>query len=277
MIEAADWKEKIRKMEQVLVAEAVDGAAMMKKHEEPALRFSFRLLALVRVVLDEHKADLPHNRWSVVVVALFTKMISVLRGGLTLARTGHGRELPILIRPALEALITLSFIGQQDRPLRARRWAQFAYLSKYALMRKHPHLFRSPANRNLRRRVRERARRARRYFPRREYWASGLGCSNLREMADNVGLLWHYDAIYWVGSQPTHASALAVDEHIGLASDGTPIYKVGLSGRGVRRDMAAYCDLMIRGLERLEDVFHLGITPIIADAKSEYSATFRGH
>lgn len=276
VIDTPAWEKKIGDAERVLLGEATEAAATMEKHEDRIFRFCLRLLALVRVVLEEHKANLPHNRWSVVVVALFTKMLSVLRGALTLGRAGHGREVPILTRAALEALITLTFIAQQDSALRARRWAEFGYIIKDKLMRKHPHLYRGAVNRNLRRRVHDRARRTGRHFPRREFWGSAFGCPHLRVLAEKVNMLWEYDAIYWMGSQPIHASVIAVDEHIDLAADSTPIYKVGLSREYVHRDMAAYCSFIIRGLEQLERAFHLGITPIVEDAKSEYRRTFEG-
>ena len=173
-------------------------------------------------------------------------MVSALRGALTLAMTGHGREVPILIRLALEALITLLFIAKEDSALRARRWVQFAHVAKRKLMKKHPHLFRGPKHRNARRRITSRARRVEKYFPNDNFWASGLHCGSLRDIAKKVGMLWHYDSVYWAGSQPTHASAIAVEEHIGVGSDGTPVFKIGLSGVGVRREIAVYCDLLIR-------------------------------
>jgi hypothetical protein len=277
VINTPSWERKIGDAERILCGEATEATDLMQRHEGTVLAFCIRLLALVRIILEEHKREFPHNRWGVTVVALFTKMISVLRGALTLARSGHGLEVPILTRAALEALITLSFIAQQDRHLRATRWAEFAYISKYKLMRKHPDIYAGPASRNLRRRVRDRARRAERHFPRRpKFWGSSVGCSDLRVMAEKVGMLWEYDSIYWFGSQPTHASAIAVDEHIELTDDRAPMFKVGLSGQTVRREMSAYCSFVIRGLEQLEGTFHLSIASIIEDAKSGYRRTFQG-
>lgn len=276
MIETAEWQKKIEAMQAVLAGEAAEAVAIMQKHEEPVLRFAHRLLAVVRITIQEHTDNLPNTGWPVVLVALFTSMVSALRGALTLARTGHGRELPILIRPALEALITLLFIAKENSALRARRWMQFAYVAKYKLMKKHPHLFRGPEHRNARRRIRGRARRVEQYFPNDKFWASGLHYGSLRHMAEKVGLLWHYDSVYWAGSQPTHASAIGVEEHIGVGPDGTPAYKIGLSGQGVHREMAVYCDLMIRGLDAINSAVALGVASIIADLKSEYAVAFQG-
>ncbi len=95
-------------------------------------------------------------------------------------------------------------------------------------------------------------------------------------MASKVELLWH-DAIYWIGSQPTHATAIAVAEIISAAAagDGGPVYRVGLA-KDAHRELAAYCDLLIRGLHRLDEVFRLGLGPIVADLKSEYVSLFQG-
>jgi hypothetical protein len=273
VIDTPEWEQKIGDAENMLSAEMTEASETMEKHEHRAFRLCTRLLALVRVVVTEQETKFPRNRWPVVVIALFIKMLSILRAALTLGRAGHGREAPILTRAALEALITLKFIAQQDSALRARRWAEYGYVVKYKLMTKHPHLYAGPANRSIRRRVRDRARRAQRHFSR-DFWGSAVGSPNLRDMAAKIGLLWYYDAIYWFGSQPTHASVVAVDDHIGLADDGGPIYKWGLSGEKVHRDMAAYCAFIIRGLDQLEASFHLGIMPIINDAKSEYRRTF---
>jgi hypothetical protein len=141
-----------------------------------------------------------------------------------------------MIRPALEALITLIYIVQKDSALRARRWVEFTFVARLKLLEQNLHLFDGPKNRNLRRRVRDRAKRVRAKFPTDRFWAAGLGCGSLRHMATLVGMQWHYNTIYWTGSQPTHASAIAVDEHIAVV-DRRPVYEMGLSGKAVHREI----------------------------------------
>ena len=75
--------------------------------------------------------------------------------------------------------------------------------------------------------------------------------------------------------QPTHASAIAVEEHVDVGGETGPVYKMGLSGKGVHREMAAYCFLLIRGLDQINDSCALGITTVTADLKSEYASVFR--
>jgi hypothetical protein len=210
-----------------------------------------------------------------VVISLFVHMLSVLRAALTVAAAGHGREVPIVIRPALETLITLLYISDQDQEVRAKRWVEYTFIAKKALMAKHADLFAGPEHEEARQRIEEQAARVAPLFPGR-FWASGLDCSDLRVMATKVGLLWHYDSIYWTGSQPTHASAIAVDEIIEGAVKGSgPMYKVGLSGKDVRRELVAYADFLIRGLDRLDRAFGLGIEEAVGDLKTQYMSLFR--
>jgi hypothetical protein len=207
-------------------------------------------------------------------MGIFVKAVAVLRGALCLAKAGHGRELPIMIRPALEALITLLYIVKEDSAMRARRWLDFTKVSRLKLLEKNLYLFRGPKNRNIRRRVRDRAKRVRAKFPSDRFWAAGLGCGSLGHMATIVGMQWHYNTIYWTGSQPTHASAIAVDEHVEVV-DGKPVYKIGLSGQSVRREMAAFCGVLMRGLFQLNETFELDLLPILQDLDAEYTAIFR--
>lgn len=269
-----EFRRGVRDARTALRAESRAAVAMMRRHERQAFLFGERLLATIRVVLQEHRVRILDTGWPVVVMGIFVKMVSVLRATLTLAKAGHGRELPIMIRPALEALITLLYISEQDQAARARRWVEFRWVAQRKLMEKHRDLFRGPKNRNARRRVRYRAARVQARFPGGRFWAAGLGCGNLADMANLVDMRWHYNSIYWTGSQPTHASAIAVEEHVAFA-DGKPVYHMGLSGKGVHREMAAYCFLLVRGLDHLNGTFNLDSTPLIEGLKLEYTTLFR--
>jgi hypothetical protein len=181
-----------------------------------------------------------------------------------------------MIRPALEALFTMLFIAQRDSVERAQVWADYAAIAKRALARKHGDLFEGPEREAQRQEIDKRADAVADSFPKdRRFWAAGLGCSDGRAMADTVGLLWYYDSIYWIGSQPIHATAIAVEELVSMPNQsGGPVYKVGLSGVGVDANLAAYCDFMIRGLARLNELFALGIDEALADLTLEYQSMF---
>ena len=90
-------------------------------------------------------------------------------------------------------------------------------------------------------------------------------------MARAVGLEWHHRAIYWSGSQPTHASAIGVDDYLTIGSNKQPIYRLGLSGRHTRAELAADSDSLIRGLIFLDEAFTLGLKPTYYRLIAEYS------
>lgn len=274
MIERQEWQEKIAAAEATLAMEDSEAIAMMRQHEGPALDFCRRALAIARVLLHDTRGAVPHSGWPVIAVSLFIHMLSILRAALTLAVSGHGRELPIVIRPALEALITMLFIAERDQVLRSKRWLAHTAISKQALVRKHADFFEGPEHKAVRRWIEEHANEIADSFPGR-FWASGLGCADLRIMADQVGLLWYYDAIYWAGSQPTHSTAIAVEEVITISEEtGGPVYRVGLSAIRVHQNLAAYCDFLIRGLGKLNDLFALGIGEALLDLTNEYQSMF---
>ncbi len=274
MIERPEWRDKVRTARKAIAAETAEGVAMMRRHEGHVFRFAERLFAVVRVVLHENRDRVLDTGWPVIAMGIFVKMAGVLRGALPLAKAGHGRELPIMIRPALEALITLAYIVQKDSALRARRWVEFTFVARRKLLEQNRHLFDGPKNRNLRRRVRDRAKRVQAKFPTDRFWAAGLGCGSLRHMSLLVGMEWYYNTIYWTGSQPTHASAIAVDEHVAVV-DRKPVYQMSLSGKGVHREMAALCGLLMRGVIQLNETSTLNLDAIINDLDSEYTAIFR--
>jgi hypothetical protein len=126
----------------------------------------------------------------------------------------------------------------------------------------------------VRRRVRERAEGVVHEFPNPKFWASGLGIGSLRHMAETVDMAWHYTAIYWMGSQSTHATSIAVDEFLLVTEQKQPVYQIGLSTRHVRTELAAASDALIRGLMFLNESFALGADAALAKLCTRYSEVF---
>jgi hypothetical protein len=256
---------RIKQAESALRSETADGQLMVRREEGAALDHCHRLLGLIRVVLVEKASMLPNRGWCVVVAALHAKMLSTLRAAHTVAAAGHAREVQILVRSGLEALIIASFIAKEDSARRARRWAQFADVEKARFLKKKPdRALSDPKDRAARRRLYARARRAKRHFPR-TFWASGLGRNNVRDLAGDVGLLWHYDMLYWWGSQGTHSTAIGLEEYLGVGVDGSPRFKLGLSTTGLRIDLIVCSELLIRGLMLMNDVCKLGVEGLLPE------------
>jgi hypothetical protein len=275
-MDLASLSEKIKKASDDLLGEATEARRVVEQQEQATLNFCTRLLAITRVVLDEKKALLPNRGWRVIVVSLAAKVISTVRASLTLAAAGHGHEVDIPVRSALEALITALFIAQKHSTRRATRWAQYAVFLRGRFLEKYPDLSQKPEHLKARAKILRHAGKLKKLFPKPGFWASGLHKGSLRDLAEDVGMGWYYDMPYWSGSQSTHGSAIAVDRHLDIGADGLPNYKVGLSARRLRGELAVCCDLLVRALALLNDVCKLDQDKLCADLVPEYKVVFGG-
>ncbi len=276
MLDLAALAGKVEEAVRTLQQEAVEAARAVHEREKDVLAFCRRLIAVMRVVLDEKKALLPNRGWRVIVVSLAAKVISTVRASLTLAAAGHGHEVDIPIRSALEALITALFIAQKQSTRRATRWAQYAVFLRGRFLKKYPDLSKKPEHLKARAKILRHAARLKKFYPNPGFWASGLHKGGLRDLAEDVGMGWYYDMPYWSGSQSTHGSAIAVDRHLSIGADGTPDYRVGLSARRLRGELAVCCDLLVRTLALLNDVCKLELNEVCADLVPEYKSVFGG-
>jgi hypothetical protein len=86
-----------------------------------------------------------------------------------------------------------------------------------------------------------------------------------------VGLLWHYDIVYWLTSQGTHASAIALEEYLDVAPDGSPVFKLGLSAKGLRGDLTVCCELLVRGLMLMNDVCKFDMEDVLVGLAKEHA------
>jgi uncharacterized protein DUF5677 len=275
-MDLATLSEKITKATDGFQREATEARRIVGQRQQETLKFCARLLAVLRVVLDEKKASLPNRGWRVIVVSLAAKVMSTVRASLTLAEAAHGHEVDIPVRSALEALITALFIAQKQSKRRAKRWAQYADFLRARLLKKYPDLSKTPEHLKARPGILRRGGRLKRLFPNPGFWASGLHKGGLRDLAEDVGMGWYYDMPYWSGSQSTHGSAIAVDRHLDIDAHGTPRYNIGLSGRRLRGELAVCCDLLVRTLGLLNDVCKLELQQVMDELVPEYKAVFGG-
>lgn len=276
MLDLATLAGKIEQADHALQQEAVEGACLVQEYEKSALLFCRRLIAIVRVVLDEKKSDLPDTGWRVVVVSLLAKMISTVRTAHTVAAAGHAREVSIVVRSALESLITAMFIAKQDSGRRAKRWVQHSVVLRARFLKKYPDLSSKPEHKKAGKKILAQASRLEKLFPNPQFWASGLKKGSLRDLAKDVEMLWYYDFVYWSGSQGTHASPIAVENYLGLAADGKPSFKMGLSVEHLRGELAVCCDLLVRGLQLLNQLCQLDLDKLFSELVAEYKAAFGG-
>jgi hypothetical protein len=276
MGDLASLAEKIEQAERALKQEAEVAARIVAEQETSALAFCRRLMAIIRAVGDAKKGALPSSGWRVIVISLLVKMFATVRSAHTLAEASHGREMSILVRSALESLITAMFVAKTDSARRAARWAEYAEFLKARVLKKHPDLSTKPEHTAARAQILAQAEGLEDLFPNANFWASGLQMGSLRDLADDVGMLWYYEFVYWSGSQATHASPIAVASYLDIAPDGTPRFNMGLSGKQLGGELAVCCDLEIRGLQLLNEISRLGIESLLIEMRSEYKSAFGG-
>jgi hypothetical protein len=274
--ELVDWADDIQRAADALDREAAAIIPIVRARHRVALALCQRLLATCRVVVEKKADRLPNSGWRVIVVSLVTKMMSTVRAAYALGAAGHAREVTILSRSALESLITAAFIAQKESARRAKRWAQYEIVLKAQLLGKLPDLASNPELAAQAKQILTQAGRFKRNFPNKRFWASGLGQGSVRDLAVAVEMAWYYDAPYWVGSQGTHASPVAVGGYVDVSPAGAPIFKMGLSERGLAGELPLCCDLLIRGLDVLNRCCKLRLEGLITDVAKQYTATFPG-
>jgi Family of unknown function (DUF5677) len=276
MPDLASLADKIETAERALQQDAAEAARFADERERSAFQFCRRLIAIIRVVLDQKKTAFPDSGWRVIVMSLLVKTIATVRAAHTLAAAGHGREISIIVRSALESLITAMFIAKKDGATRAKRWAQHAVVTKARLLKKYPNLSSKPEHKKITRRILAHAKRLEKAFPNPLFWASGLKKGSLRDLANDVDMVWYYDVVYWSGSQGTHASPIAVDSYLGVAAVGEPSYKLGLSLEHLRGELAVCCDILVRALKLLNDSGKLGLDTLLGELVTEHKSAFGG-
>ncbi len=274
MDDLASLAGQIEQAERALKQEAEIAAGIVAKEDAPTLAFCRRLMAIMRVIGDARKGSFPSRGWRVIVISLLVKVFATVRSAQTLAEASHGREVSILVRSALESLITAMFVAKVDSARRAKRWAEYDVFLRARLLKKHPDLSKKPDHKKTAKRILAKAKRLEKAYPNPNFWASGLGKGSLRSLAEDVDMTWYYDFVYWSGSQATHASPIAVASYVDISTDGTPRFNMGLSGKHLGGELAVCCDLVVRGLALLNETAKLGIESLLRELAPEYESAF---
>lgn len=271
-----DLSSQIRAAADALSREASEAAKTAEEQHQPTLALARRLIAVVRAVLDETKSAAANRGWAVIVTALLVKSIATVRAAVTVGSAGHGREMGVMVRSALESLVNATFIAKEDSDARAKRWVEYGIFLRARLLRKQPNLSKTEEHQKARDIIIAQAAPLEPLFPNAGFWASGLGKGSLRDLAVDVHMEWYYDYVYWSGSQDTHGSAVSVEGYMGQSADGTPLYKLGLSSDHMHGELSVCCDILIRVLELFNRALQLGLDTVVEELVGEYKAAF-GH
>jgi hypothetical protein len=274
MLDLSSLGPKIDQTGDALQLEASEAARVTEEQERATLALVRRLIAVVRVVLEEKKNAFPNDGWPVIVVSLLVKAIAIVRAAVSVGAAGHAREMGVLVRSALESFINAAFIAKDDSEIRAKRWVEHTVVIKAKLLKKEPHLSKTAEHVKGRNQIMAQAKSLEKHFPNASFWASGLSKGSLRDLAVDTGMEWYYNFVYWSGSQATHGSAISVESYVGLAADETPIYKLGLSIDHLRGELAVCCDILVRALVLLNEVLKLDLDKLMGELYAEYKAAF---
>ncbi|SRR6266851_4686941 len=262
------FESKVRTAQRAAEVEERNAARELEQEHKQLLDFVKRLLATARIVGREDLHRVPHTLCGVAAMTLFAKIFGTCRAILTLCRSGSSLDAPTLTRSAVEAVITLKFITQEDCPQRASRWVKYSHIVKWKQLKVNPDLERDERTTE---RMRQRAETLVKEYPRKQFWASGFGVPNLSVMAKRTDLEWYYNNVYWSGSQPTHSSAIAADEYLEVSSDRTPFVRMGLSTHLARYELPVASDVLIRSLGIINEAFGLQIDEVVVDLRARYA------
>src|SRR2546427_10744829 len=126
-------EERIAGAGRALEEEGREAESRIAAAEPAALAFAHRLLAAIRVILNEHGPKIPDSICGVVAYSLYAKIYGNCRATYRLCRLGHSLDAPIVNRSAVEAVITLRFItiSKEECHKRAEHWAKFSEVLKW--------------------------------------------------------------------------------------------------------------------------------------------------
>lgn len=272
---------KITEAMQLIISEGKEAEDAISKELSKQITFVMHVLSTIRVTLNEYGPSMPTDTaCSTVALFFLCKVVRTGRAIKELAGAGYGVEAEVLVRAALEAFINLRFIVAKDCEERAQLFIEFEHvLAHHYLQRvdRWQELFKGLDLVPRRLEIEEQFQRVKRNYPSQNFWAAKIiPRGGLRSMAEEVGLKWYYDFIYWFGSNQSHSNARSANEYMDVSKDGKIIYKLGPSGqyRQVLPPLSLTADLLIRALKAIVSLFNLPAEYTIKELEEGYTATF---
>lgn len=269
----------VQKLKEEIVSEEREAVSVgydqLRDHND----FVLQVLGEIRSILDQYGPGIQETTCGTVALFLFTKIVRTCRPIRVLSMAGYGAEAEVLVRSGLEALINLLFITQTDCEERARLFIEFEHvLAKQYSDRvdRWPKLFLGLELSQRRKDTVEQSERVKGNYPKKYFWAAKLiPNGGLKEMAKQVGdgLDLYYDFFYWLGSNQTHSNIRAANEYTELTELGLK-YKLGPDLKRSTGPLSMACDLMIRALECIINLFNIQEQGTINELKEQYARIF---
>jgi len=263
----------------VLISEENVATEMTSNASTDQIAFLSRVLATIRLSLEQHVHAMRAAKSisSAVAAFLFCKVIRTCRATRTLCSTGWGIEAELLLRSGLEALINLRYITQQDCEERATLYSEFDHMLAHAYAQrvdKWPELFKEYDLQQRRQEISENFEKVKANYPIRDFWAGKLiGRGRLREMAQQVGLQWYYDFMYWSASNHIHANVRSAIEVMHLSTERKFTYNLGPSDVNTQHALLLTTDFLIQGYDCIVQFFKLPEEDTIKELIVGYDVT----
>lgn len=261
-----------------LEAESHAAAEALRASLAEELQFLRHLIAAIRVNLNNHRERMRAESGATALPPFFlSKLVRTGRAVGILCGEGYGVEAEVLVRAGLEALINLLFVTERNSEERARLYIEFdRVLSKQYFDRidRWPDMREDPFFNQRREEVLVEYERVKANYPDQSFWAGKLVNGRLRGMANEVGLGWYYDVIYWFGSNHVHSNARSANEYVELAPDGKVTYKFGPSARYATVPLNLVADFLIRALDRTLSFYGIETHETIHSLRQRHEAVF---
>jgi hypothetical protein len=180
------------------------------------------------------------------------------------------------LRSGLEALISLRYITQQDSEERAILYTEFDHILAEAYAKRvdqWPDLFKDIDLKQRRQEIRLNFERVKANYPIRDFWAGKIMKNGrLREMAQQVGLRWYYDFMYWFASNHAHANVRSAIEVMHISADEKFTYNLGPSNVNTQHPLLLAIDFLLQAYQCIVQFFKLPEEENIGDLIAGYAA-----
>jgi len=266
---------------QMLISEENEANEMISNVNAKQIAFLLQVLASIRLSLQKHLTAMRADKStsSAVAAFLFCKVIRTCRATRMLCSAGWGVEAELLLRSGLEALTNLLYITQQDSEERAILYSEFDHMlaAAYATrVDQWPDLFKELDLQQRRNEIKENFDRLKGNYPIKDFWAGKLiRKGRLREMAQQVGMQWYYDFMYWFASNHAHANVRSAREVMRVSADEKFFFNLGPSKINTQHALLLATDFLIRGYQCIVQFFKLPEKENINELIAGYAALYK--
>lgn len=257
----------------ILRAEEGSAKETVANEFQPKIDHTIKVIAVIRKVLNEQKSNMRVDDVLKAVVTFYlAKAVRTTRAIIELCKCGWGVESLILLRSLVESMITMYYIvdGGIDR---AELYVKYDFiLQKQMLDRalKDEEVFQIIGYTDEQRQeILSNYEEVKGNYPRKYQWA-GI---TIGKMAEEVGLTFFYDYVYWMFSNVAHSNPRSSLHYLEIVND-KPKFKFGPSHEWISPCLALCSEILIRILSKLREVFPIQLDDDVIFLEGLHRSTF---